>query len=114
MSQVIIYHNPRCSKSRQTVELLKTRGVNFKIIEYLKNPLNESELKELLEILQEERHFLVRKKETLFKELNPPIKNSAEIAKLLAKHPQLMERPLVVNNNKATLGRPPESVLEIL
>ena len=114
MSQFIIYHNPKCSKSRQTLELLRSKGIEPKVIEYLKEPLGEDELNQILEKLGSDAKVLVREKEDLFKELKPSIKTTSEVAKLLAKYPKLMERPLVVTKSKAVLGRPPENVLKLV
>jgi arsenate reductase len=119
MSAVTIYHNPRCTKSRQTLELLRERGVEPTIIEYLKEPPDEATLERLLSMLGLEPLDLIRKGEPLFKELG-----LAEVAKkpdsrrtlirAMAEHPVLIERPIVVRGGQARLGRPPERVAEIL
>ncbi|MBT4763199.1 MAG: arsenate reductase (glutaredoxin) [Bdellovibrionaceae bacterium] len=114
MSNIVIYHNPKCSKSRQTLELLKSKGVEPEVVEYLKNPLNEFELKSILQKLGGDGKQLVRVKEEVFKETKPSIDSHEEIVKVLAKFPKLMERPLVVSAERAVLGRPPENVLELL
>lgn len=113
---VTIYHNPRCSKSRQTLALLEKRGIEPKIIEYLVTPPTETELKHLLKLLGISPRELLRTKEEEYKKakLDKPDVSDAEIIRAIAKYPRLMERPIVVAGNKAALGRPPESILKIL
>lgn len=113
---ITIYHNPRCSKSRQTLALLEQRGIQPKIIEYLVTPPTETELKRLLKLLGISPRELLRKKEVEYKQakLDKPDVSDAEIIRAILKYPRLMERPIVVTGNKAALGRPPESVLKIL
>lgn len=113
---VTLYHNPRCSKSRQTLALLEKHGIRPKVIEYLVTPPTEGELKRLIELLGITPRELVRKKEDEYKtaKLDRPNISDAEIIRALTKYPRLMERPIVVKGNKAALGRPPESVLRIL
>ncbi|MBG22924.1 MAG: arsenate reductase (glutaredoxin) [Idiomarinaceae bacterium] len=116
MSQVSIYHNPRCSKSRQTLALLQEQGIEPTVIEYLKDTPSEDEIKELLSKLGfVSARELMRSKEDVFKELE--LKNESDEDKLvaaMAAHPKLIERPIVVKGEQARLGRPPEAVLEIL
>ncbi|MBN80330.1 MAG: arsenate reductase (glutaredoxin) [Planctomycetaceae bacterium] len=113
MSEVTIYHNPRCSKSRQTLELLRARGIEPRVVEYLKTPLAESMLSALLDQLELPVQQLVREQD--FRELLLPEPEDEQgwIAALAA-HPEIMQRPVVVAGDKARLGRPPENVLEIL
>ena len=113
---VTIYHNPQCSKSRHTLKLLEERGVKPQIVEYLKNPPSESELKQLLKLLGLKPRELLRKKEEEYKKarLDKMDLSDAEIVCAMVKHPRLIERPIVVCGNKAALGRPPEDVLKIL
>lgn len=113
---VTIYHNPRCSKSRQTLTLLQEKGVNPQIIEYLKQPPSKSELKKILSMLCIEPRDLIRKKEQEYKANNldnPNLSNEILIEAML-KHPKLIERPIVIADHKAAIGRPPENILEIL
>ena len=116
MEKITIYHNPKCSKSRQTLQLLRERGIEPIIVEYLKQPLNASQLKRLLKMLQLEPRELMRKKESEYKDLNlADTKLSQEsLINAMAEYPILMERPIVVVGSKAALGRPPENVLAIL
>ena len=109
-----IYHNPRCSKSRQTLGLLQDRGIEPEIIEYLVTPPSADELKTILGLLGKGPRDLMRKKEAKEAGLdNPDLDDDALIAGMVA-NPIVIERPIVVNGGKAALGRPPESVLEIL
>jgi arsenate reductase len=113
---VTIYHNPRCTKSRQTLELLRSRGVEPKIIEYLKTPPTAAELKRILRLLGRKPRELMRRSEDAYRELkldDPKLGDDALIA-AMANNPILIERPIVLANGKAALGRPPESVLDIL
>lgn len=116
MSDVMIYHNPRCSKSRATLALLRERGIEPKIVEYLKNPPDEHELARILGMLEMDPLELMRKGEDEYAELGLEEKKDdhAELIKQMLAHPILIERPIVVKDNKARIGRPPESVLEIL
>jgi len=110
-----IYHNPRCSKSRQTLSLLEDNGITPEIILYLETPPTASELKTILSKLGLSARDIIRKGEKLYKELELNDESLAEDALLtaMAAHPILIERPIVINEQKAKLGRPPESVLEI-
>ena len=113
---VKIFHNPRCSKSRQTLELLRDRGVEPEIVEYLKQTPSAAELDELLDRLGLEPRELMRKKEAAYREQNlddPTLERAVLIAAMVAT-PILIERPIVVAGDKAAVGRPPERVLGIL
>jgi len=114
--KVTIYHNPRCTKSRQTLELLQSRGIEPEIVEYLKTPPGKSKIKGILKMLGLEPRALMRKNEDEYKKAkldNPKLSKDDLIAAMI-KHPVLIERPIVVANGKAAIGRPPEKVLEIL
>lgn len=110
-----IYHNPRCSKSRQTLELIKKNKKEFEIVEYLKDSLSISELELIIEKLGITAVELVRKNELIWKE-NYKGKNLSdkEIVRAMIENPKIIERPIVVNGEKAVLGRPPENVLKII
>lgn len=113
---VRIYHNPRCSKSRQTLALLEENGHTPEVIEYLQTPPTAAELKAVLEALGMGPRELMRKGEAPYKEYelaDESLSDDALIAAMVA-HPILIERPVVVTNGKAAIGRPPESVLDIL
>ena len=111
-----IYHNPRCSKSRETLELLRSRGLEPQVIEYLKVPPDEHTLDQLLRQLGLEPRKLMRQQEDLYTELGLHQGNHSrqELIRLMAQHPILIERPIVVCGERARLGRPPARVLEIL
>lgn len=111
-----IYHNPRCSKSRQTLQLLQDKGIEPEVILYLENPPSKSALKKLLKSMDMKARDLMRTKEAEYKENNladESLKEDDLIAAMI-EHPKLIERPIVVNGDKAALGRPPENVLGIL
>ncbi len=111
---VTIYHNPRCGKSRQTLALLRERGIEPRIVEYLVTPPDAAKLKELLGQLGLTPKQLLRGKEAAEFGLNKPGLSDDQIVKGMVDHPIVIERPIVVNGKKAALGRPPESVLNIL
>ncbi|TVQ68292.1 MAG: arsenate reductase (glutaredoxin) [Oceanospirillales bacterium] len=116
MSTTLIYHNPRCSKSRQTLQLLQDKGITPEIKEYLKNPPTAEELKQLIDLLEIKPRDLLRNKEDEFKEagLDNPALDDAAIIDAMIRFPKLIERPIVVHQGKARIGRPPEQVLELL
>jgi arsenate reductase len=115
MKKVVIFHNPRCQKSRQTLALLQDNGVEPEVVEYLKDPPSEKRVLELMDLLGLEPHDLLRKKEKEYAEAGlSPKSGKRAIAKAIAAHPVLLERPVVVAGKKAALGRPPENVLKIL
>ena len=113
---VTIYHNPRCTKSRQTLALLERKGLKPKIVEYLKLPPSSSALDAILKQLGLEPREAMRKKGEPYKALgldNPSLSRK-DLIMAMVKNPILIERPIVLANGKARIGRPPESVLEIL
>lgn len=113
---VVIWHNPRCSKSRGTLELLQERGVEPRVVDYQKNPPSPAELEHALELLGLEPRDLMRKGESEYAGLdlaNPKL-TRAQLLDAMSAHPILIERPIVFANGKAAIGRPPEAVLAIL
>jgi len=113
----LILHNPRCSKSRQTLELIQARGIDVDIVEYLQQPPTAAELAEICDLLDISPLQLIRTQEALFGELGLSRDNGyseAQWLAVLAEHPRLIERPVLVYNGKAAIGRPPENVLDIL
>lgn len=116
MSQGKLYHNPRCSKSRQTLELLKSHDVEPEIVLYLDTPPNEAELLDVIKMLGITPRELLRKKEQDYKEQNLADEglNDKAILQAMMQFPRLIERPIYVNNGKAAIGRPPENVLELI
>ena len=113
---VTIYHNPRCSKSRKTLEILNQQNVDLEIIEYLKTSPDAETLKQILSYLDIPARELLRKGESAYKEagLDDTSLSEDDVISAMVEHPILIERPIVINNGKATIGRPPESVLDIL
>lgn len=113
---VTIYHNPRCSKSRQTLDLLKEKGVEPVVVEYLKTPPSAAELKDILSKLGLTARELMRRKEAEYKEqgLDDPALSEDRLIEAMTATPKLIERPIVLSGGKAALGRPPENVLGIL
>ncbi len=116
MTKVTIYHNPKCSKSRQTLALLVNAGISPAIVEYLKDTPDFDTLSEILDLLDREPRQLMRKKEKEYAEngLADEGLNRDQLIQAMIDHPRLMERPVVVANGKAAIGRPPEDVLKIL
>lgn len=113
---VTIYHNPRCSKSRQTLALLEENGVTPEIVLYLETPPSEATLTELLGKLGIEARALLRKGEEAYKtnQLSNKDLSDKQLVAAMVAHPKLIERPIVVKGDKAVLGRPPENVLDLL
>lgn len=117
MKNVTLYHNPRCSKSRETLALLEQHGVEPQVVLYLDTPPSVAELKKLLQELGfTSARELMRNKEDLYKELKlaDETLSEAQLLQAMVTHPKLIERPIVVKGGKARIGRPPEQVLEIL
>ncbi|QJR79377.1 arsenate reductase (glutaredoxin) [Alteromonas pelagimontana] len=117
MSSITILHNPRCSKSRQTLALLEEKGIAPKIVDYLKSPLSVEEIKQLFtKLALPEVTDMMRTKEAEFKEAGLHRENvtDEEHFQAIANYPKLLERPIVINRNAAKIGRPPEAVLDIL
>jgi arsenate reductase len=112
---VTIYHNPRCSKSRNTLALLQQKGIDPNIVEYLKQPPDRTVLKNIVDKLGVSPEKIVRKGEDTFKRLYAgKTLSSDEWLDALAAHPILIERPIVIKGNRAVIGRPPENVLDLI
>ena len=113
---VKIYHNPRCTKSRQTLALLTDRGIDPEVVEYLKTQPTKTELYQILSMLGIEARALMRKREAEYKDhgLDNPDLTATDLVNAMIRHPILIERPIVVTKTKAAIGRPPENVLDIL
>lgn len=109
-----IWHNPRCSKSRQTLALLEERGATIDVRRYLDDAPSASEIRDVLGKLGLKAGELVRKKESLFKELNLADATDETLIDAMAAHPRLIERPVVITDIDAAIGRPPEDVLRLL
>ena len=116
MSNFTIYHNPRCSKSRKTLELLKENGIDPEIVLYLEETPSGKEIAELLKSLNMEPRELLRSSEAEYKELG--LKNqdfsNEQLIQIMSENPKLIERPIVTNNSVAIVGRPPETVLKLI
>ncbi len=113
-ASVTMYHNPRCSKSRQTLALLEEHGVTPDIVEYLKHPLSAHELRNLIDQLGVDVREAMRRGETPWAENELDDADDSTLLEVMAQHPILMQRPIVVAGDRAAIGRPPEAVLEIL
>jgi len=117
MSELKILHNPRCSKSRQTLQLLEDKGLSPEIVEYLNNPLNQKQLSEIIQQLDlDSARSLMRKGESEYKAQNlaDSTLSETQLIQAMVTTPKLIERPIVLFNGKAAIGRPPEAVLDIL
>ena len=114
--KAIIYHNPRCSKSRTTLALLEENGEEFDVVNYLDTPPSKDTLQQVLKMLNLSPRELMRKGEAEYKENNLADESltDEQLVDAMLAHPKLIERPIVVKNGKAAIGRPPESVLDIL
>ena len=113
---VTLYHNPRCSKSRQALELLRSRDVEPEIVEYLKTPPSTAELRRILDLLAMDPRMLMRRQESVYSELALDDDSLArdQLIQAMIAHPILMERPIAVTAERAALGRPPDNVLDVL
>jgi len=109
-----IYHNPRCSKSRQTLALIEQKNHDVTIVDYLKTPLSSAEIEKLLSLLQVAPRAMMRTKETEFKTQNLAEADDATLIAAMVATPKLIERPIVTNNTRAIIGRPPENVLVLM
>ena len=116
MTDVTIYHNPGCSKSRETLGLLRERGIEPAVVEYLKTPPDEETIDRLLRLLELEPADLLRSKEEEYADLGlaDMLDDREALIAAMASHPVLIERPIVVAGDRARLGRPPQQVLEII
>ena len=114
--EVKIYHNPRCSKSRETLQLLNKHGIEPIVIDYLNAAPSKEELKKIIRLLSGNAHSMLRMKETAYKECGlSPESKAGEIIAAIQKYPVLLERPIVVvDNQKAAIGRPPENVRKLI
>ena len=116
MSNVKIYHNPRCSKSRQALQIIKDFGIKPEIIEYLKEPLGRSELENIAKSLGLRPKEFVRKNEAEFKDNNlaGKLEKDSDLFEAMTEFPKIMERPIIISDLGAVIGRPPENVLKVL
>src|SRR3990167_4350062 len=114
MKKITIYHNPRCSKSREALTILQEKNCSFEIVEYLKSPLSALQIKTLLKHLQLKPIGIIRTKEKCFADLGlHETSTDAELIKAMVENPILIERPIVTDGENAVIGRPPENVLKL-
>ncbi|PMR75612.1 arsenate reductase (glutaredoxin) [Billgrantia endophytica] len=111
---ITLYHNPRCSKSRQALALLEENGVEVTIRRYLDEPLSEEELRDLMSRLDADGEALVRTQEAEWKERDANIQDQEQVIAALLAHPRLLERPIADDGKRAVIGRPPEDVLALV
>ena len=116
MKEFIIYHNPRCSKSRQTLQLLREEGIEPTIVEYLKTPLAKEQLRNISQLLGLRPKDFIRKIEIDFKDndLSKSLEDDEKIIEAMLSFPKIIERPIVVSGGKAVIGRPPENVQKLI
>lgn len=115
MSEIQIWHNPRCSKSREAMKLLEENGIEADVVKYLEADLDEATIKELLLKLDIDAIDLMRTKEDIFKELKlQNVGDEGVLIRAMVRFPKLIERPIVIKGNKAVIGRPPEKIVEFL
>jgi arsenate reductase len=113
--KIIIFHNPQCSKSRESLEILQNSSCEFEVVEYLKQPLKKSQLKKVIKLLRIRSQDLIRKSEEIYKsEFKGKDLTESEWLEAMIKFPKLIERPILIKGKKAIIGRPPSLVLELL
>ncbi len=112
---ITIYHNPRCTKSREGLQILENSGKDFEVVKYLDEPVSEAKLKEMINLLGIKPIDLVRKNEAIWKsDFKGKDLNEKDIITAMVKHPKLIERPIVIHKGKAVIGRPPSLILDII
>ena len=115
MEKIKIFHNPRCSKSREGLKILEEKGVNVEVVKYLDNPPTKEELRSIVKMLGISAKELLRTKESIYKELNlKEVEDEERLIDAMVQYPKLIERPIVIKGDKAIIGRPPTKILEIL
>jgi len=115
MAEVIIWHNPRCSKSRAAAQLLEGNGVEAEVVKYLETPPSKEEIKAVLKMLGISARELMRTKEDIYKELGlKDVEEEEKLIEAMAEHPKLIERPVVIKDGKAAIGRPIEKIIELI
>ena len=114
-NEIIIWHNPRCSKSREALKLLQEEGIEPKIYKYLEEHPRKEEIKRVLEMIGAKPRDIMRTKEKIYKELGlKDVDDDEKLIEAMAEHPKLIERPIVIKDGKAVLGRPPQKVIELV
>jgi arsenate reductase len=110
----VIYHNPRCSKSREALDLLRANRIDPQVVDYLETPLEKAELEQIFTMLKVEPKEMIRTKEEVFATLNVDLADKDSVLNAIIQHPKLLERPIIVHKGKALICRPPEKVLELM
>jgi arsenate reductase len=115
MSKLTLMHNPRCSKSREALKILEENGIDAEIVKYLETPPTKEDIKKLLKMLGIHARDLMRTKEAIYKELNlKEVHDEEKLIEAMAEHPKLIERPIVIKDKKAVIGRPPSKIVDFL
>ena len=115
MENVTIWHNPRCSKSRNAAALLEEKGIDAEVVKYLDTPPSKEEIIEVLKMLGLSARELMRTKEEIYKELNlKEVRDEEKLIEAMAENPKLIERPIVIKDGKAVIGRPIENIIDLL
>lgn len=115
MAKVTIWHNPRCSKSREALKLLEEKGVKAEVFKYLDEKITKEDIKNLLKMIDATPREIMRTKESIYKELGlKDIEDEEKLIEAMVEHPKLIERPIVIKEDKAIIGRPPVKVLELV
>ena len=115
MSKLTLMHNPRCSKSREALKILEENGIDAEIVKYLETPPTKEDIKNILKMLGINARELMRTKEDIYKELNlKDVTDEEALINAMAEHPKLIERPIVIKDGKAVIGRPPSKIVDFL
>ena len=115
MSKMTLLHNPRCSKSREALKILEENGIDAEIVKYLETPPTKEDIKNILKMLGINARELMRTKEDIYKELKlKDVTDEEALINAMAEHPRLIERPIVIKDGKAVIGRPPSKIVEFL
>jgi len=115
MNNITIWHNPKCSKSRNAADLLEERGIHAEVVRYLETPPSMEEIKEVLKMLGISARELMRTKEAIYKELDlKNVEDEEKLIEAMAEYPKLIERPIVIKDGKAAIGRPIEKIIELI
>ncbi|HEY9190075.1 MAG TPA: arsenate reductase (glutaredoxin) [Sulfurovum sp.] len=115
MAKPTIWHNPRCSKSRDALTLLEEKGIDAEVVKYLETPPSKEEIREVLDMLGISARELMRTKEEIYRELNlKEVTDEEKLIEAMAEHPKLIERPIVIKEGKAAIGRPVENIIDLL
>ena len=115
MSKVTIWHNPRCSKSREALKLLEEKGVEVEVFKYLDEEITKEDIKKLLAMIGAKPRDIMRTKEAIYKELGlKDVEDDEKLIEAMVQHHKLIERPIVIKDGKAVIGRPPSKVLELV